>query len=218
MQRTIAVSVARTAQWCMITGVEDAKRALRARIRRSRAQRLAAGGCTDVPQALLAAGLAGELVARGTPALAAYLAAPGEPDPALLCRAVERAGGVVLLPIPEPGGAMGWAVDDGSSRPHHRLPIPVPAGRSIGHGAGTLRQAGVRVVLVPALAVDRAGARLGQGGGYYDRLLADLDADVMLVAVVHDDEVLPAGSVPAAPHDRPVQVALTPSGLVPLAG
>lgn len=196
--------------------MDEAKAALRAAIRAARAGRHARGADASVGRALLAAAIAGGLVERGRPALAAYLAAPGEPDPAEICRAVEAAGGVVLLPIPEPRGAMGWAVDDGTSRPHHRLPIPVPAGPSIGQGAAALRAAGVGVVLVPALAVDRGGARLGQGGGYYDRLLADLDPEVLLVAVVHDDEVLAAGTVPVGPHDRRVRVALTPSGMVPL--
>ena len=75
---------------------------------------------------------------------------------------------------------------------------------------------GCRVILAPALAVDVDGHRIGKAGGYYDRLLAGLDAvdparRPIVVAVIHDDEVLDA--VPVAAHDRSVDAALTPSGV-----
>jgi 5-formyltetrahydrofolate cyclo-ligase len=68
------------------------------------------------------------------------------------------------------------------------------------------------VVLVPALAVDTLGTRLGQGGGYYDATLPQLDPGVPIIAVVHDDEVLDASvePLPCEPHDVPVDGALTP--------
>ena len=55
-------------------------------------------------------------------------------------------------------------------------------------------------MLAPALAVDGAGRRLGQGGGSYDRALERAGAPV--VAVVFDDEVLD-GQIPVEAHDRP---------------
>jgi len=63
-------------------------------------------------------------------------------------------------------------------------------------------------VLAPALAVDGAGHRLGQGGGSYDRALTRTSAPVL--AVVFDDELLE--SVPVQRHDRPVGGTLTPAG------
>jgi 5-formyltetrahydrofolate cyclo-ligase len=91
------------------------------------------------------------------------------------------------------------------------------------------------MVLVPALAVDRSGARLGQGGGYYDRMLAELASlaqaarhlgsgtaarasaeQVRIVAVVHDEELLPAGAVPREGHDQLMMAVLTPTRFVPL--
>ena len=71
----------------------------------------------------------------------------------------------------------------------------------------------VDVVLVPALAVDRRGNRLGRGAGYYDRALVSVTRD-RIIAVVFDDEVL--DELPTDPHDVAVGAALTPSGLVPL--
>jgi len=70
------------------------------------------------------------------------------------------------------------------------------------------------VVLVPLLAWDEKGQRLGYGAGYFDRALARI-SPAQIAAVVYDDEVL--DEVPVEPHDRPVGAALTPSGLLPLA-
>lgn len=70
-------------------------------------------------------------------------------------------------------------------------------------------------VVVPALAVDRVGSRLGRGAGFYDRSLAMADVAARLVAMVRDDEVL--DRLPAEPHDVPMTHALTPGdGLVEL--
>jgi 5-formyltetrahydrofolate cyclo-ligase len=68
------------------------------------------------------------------------------------------------------------------------------------------------LVLIPALAVDRDGHRLGRGGGSYDRALTRIRNGQLVLAVVHDDEVFDA--VPNEPHDRPVDGALTPSGVL----
>lgn len=66
------------------------------------------------------------------------------------------------------------------------------------------------VVLVPALAVDRAGVRLGRGGGFYDRSLVLRKPDARLVAVVRDQELL--DELPREPHDVLMTHALTPGG------
>jgi 5-formyltetrahydrofolate cyclo-ligase len=63
--------------------------------------------------------------------------------------------------------------------------------------------------VVPALAVDHRGARLGRGGGYYDRALSHARPDATLVAVLFDDELV--DHLPAEPHDRPVDAVVTPS-------
>lgn len=68
-------------------------------------------------------------------------------------------------------------------------------------------------VLVPALAVDTDGIRLGMGGGYYDTFLAQLDPSVPRVACVFDHEVLPAGRIPAEAWDARMDVILTQNGL-----
>lgn len=72
------------------------------------------------------------------------------------------------------------------------------------------------VVLVPALAVDRTGVRLGRGRGFYDRTLV-LAPKARRVGVIRDEELL--DEVPHEPHDVPMTHALTPGqGLVELDG
>lgn len=71
----------------------------------------------------------------------------------------------------------------------------------------------VELMVVPALAADRSGNRLGRGRGFYDRALARISATKTIV-VVHDDEVFEA--VPAGMHDAPVQAICTCSEIIEL--
>ncbi|NEC18679.1 5-formyltetrahydrofolate cyclo-ligase, partial [Streptomyces parvus] len=67
--------------------------------------------------------------------------------------------------------------------------------------------------LLPGLAVDGAGMRLGRGGGSYDRVLARLTAagaHPSLVVLLYENEVV--ARVPAEPHDHPVDAVITPAG------
>lgn len=65
-----------------------------------------------------------------------------------------------------------------------------------------------RLVLVPALAVDRMGVRLGRGRGFYDRSLRSRDPRAWLIAMVRDEELV--DELPSDPHDVPMTHALTP--------
>lgn len=67
-------------------------------------------------------------------------------------------------------------------------------------------------VIVPALAVDLAGNRLGQGKGYYDRYLATLPQTTLRIAYVYDDDVIE--SVPVEVHDAPVNIIVTEARLI----
>ncbi|MCV7102554.1 5-formyltetrahydrofolate cyclo-ligase [Mycobacterium palustre] len=70
--------------------------------------------------------------------------------------------------------------------------------------------AGADLVIVPALAVDHRGVRLGRGRGFYDRSLGARDPRARLVAVVRDEEFV--DELPAEPHDVPMTHVLTPRG------
>lgn len=66
-------------------------------------------------------------------------------------------------------------------------------------------------LLVPLLAFDRSGARLGYGGGYYDRTLAGLpDADCIGVAYAAQEVT----AVPTGPHDRRLRGIATERGFI----
>lgn len=80
--------------------------------------------------------------------------------------------------------------------------------------ASALAEAGL--VLVPALAVDPSGVRLGRGQGFYDRSLGARNPHARLIAVIRDVELVDA--LPAEPHDVPMTHALTPrTGLIAFA-
>lgn len=70
----------------------------------------------------------------------------------------------------------------------------------------------VSLFLVPGLAFDPAGGRIGYGGGHYDRLLAGRAAAARCVALGYDWQVVPA--VPQAPGDVRVAWILTPAGVI----
>jgi len=134
---------------------------------------------------------------------------PGSPE---LLDGLVRRGCRVLLPVVDSSGPLEWGEYTGAgSLQRGPLGLLQPVGPLLGRAA----IATAVLVLVPALAVDRTGVRLGRGGGHYDRTLPLATPGTPLVAIVRDDEVLAA--LPVQPHDVPVTAALTPGrGLVPL--
>lgn len=69
------------------------------------------------------------------------------------------------------------------------------------------------IILVPMLAFDRSGYRLGQGGGYYDATLADLRAKKSVVAVgVAYAQQACLFNLPRAEHDQTMDFIVTPQG------
>ncbi len=69
------------------------------------------------------------------------------------------------------------------------------------------------MILVPGLAFDETGARLGRGGGYYDRLLGDRRGDCPAVGVTWNQRVVEG--IPVDEHDRSVDFLATEDGVVP---
>lgn len=89
----------------------------------------------------------------------------------------------------------------------------------VGEPAGTPipgAVARVELFVVPALAVDQRGVRLGRGGGFYDRLLPLRRRGVLAVALLSDNEFVT--TLPWEPHDAPVDAVATPAGLIRLDG
>ena len=144
-----------------------------------------------------------EVATAGT--VAAYYSVGTEPDTRGLIFALWKRGSYVILPVLLPDGDLDWASYEGpdSLAPGPRgLLQPVEPVR----GPGTVARADI--VLVPALAVDVFGHRLGRGGGSYDRALARVGAQVPTIALLYDSELLP--SVPVAAHDPPVRAVARP--------
>jgi 5-formyltetrahydrofolate cyclo-ligase len=140
--------------------------------------------------------------------MAAYVPVRGEPGSTAMLDALRGSGVRVLLPLTGAPGPLDWAEYTGAdSLRQARYGLLEPAGARLSPAA----VARARVILVPALAVDRRGVRLGRGAGYYDRTLAAARADARLVAVVRAEELV--DRLPEEPHDRRMGWALTPAGL-----
>ncbi|MEU1208276.1 5-formyltetrahydrofolate cyclo-ligase [Nocardia sp. NPDC005825] len=136
----------------------------------------------------------------------AYVPVGGEPGSVALLDTLRAAGARVLLPVTGEPGPLAWAEytgPDGLRR--GRFGLREPDGDPVTDGIST-----ASTILVPALAVDRRGVRLGRGAGYYDRSLNAARADARLIAVVRDDELV--DRLPEEPHDHRMGWALTPFG------
>ncbi len=70
----------------------------------------------------------------------------------------------------------------------------------------------IDVILVPGLAFDTSGRRLGRGGGFYDRLLADRRTDCVAVGVTWSARII--DEVPVDAHDMPVDFLATENGVI----
>ena len=177
------------------------RRLIAARRARPDPERAAAA---DTNEALLM-----ELLA-GSPVVCGYLPLPSEPLTANLLDRLVAGGTTVLVPVVIADSPLDWCRHPGPTAPGG-FGIAEPTGPRLGPAA--VRSA--RSILVPALAVDRAGRRLGRGGGHYDRTLALLAPDrggmpgPDLIAVVFAGELV--DRLPVEAHDRPVGAVVAAS-------
>jgi 5-formyltetrahydrofolate cyclo-ligase len=145
-----------------------------------------------------------EVAAAGT--IAAYYSVGTEPGTHALVFALWKRGSYVVLPVLLEDGDLDWASYEGPDSlalgPKGLLQPVEPV-----RGPGTVARADV--VLVPALAVDAGGHRLGRGGGSYDRALARVGGQVPTIALIYDTELVPA--LPTDPHDQRVRAVARPS-------
>lgn len=177
--------------------VEDRKAALR------RSARDARRALDDEDRRIASATIVARLVAlreltrAGTVAL--YAATDEEPDLTDLVSAFAARGVRTLWPrVIGEGLELAEAGRDGLRAGHRG--IAEPTGPAVGAHE-------VDALIVPGLAFDPHGARLGRGGGHYDRLLALVDHAALRVGVAFACQVVPA--VPRAAHDLAVDVVVT---------
>jgi 5-formyltetrahydrofolate cyclo-ligase len=187
-------------------GHSAAKTALRDQVLAARKRRpleAAAGFAASVADVALA----WEPV-RSAATVAAYVSVGSEPGTGLLLDALTAAGKRVLLPVVLPGLDLDWAVYTGREGLVSAVRgLLEPTAPRLGREA----VAQADVVLVPGTGVSLSGARLGQGGGCYDRALPRVSPGTPVAVLLYDDEV--GLAVPAEPHDVRVGFALTSRGV-----
>lgn len=138
----------------------------------------------------------------------AYAASPEELDPAPVIEALHGLGKAVALPRVESPGVLGvhlFAHGDeleggafGIRQPYAHAPrLPFES---------------IDAVIVPGVAFDSLGRRVGYGGGYYDRLLPQLRPDCLRIGIAYDEQL--AEELPAEDHDERVHVVVTPTRVI----
>lgn len=176
----------------------EIRRLLRARRRELAATRDLTADGAALAEHLLAdppAGWPGAVPGTGPTTVLSYESLPHEPPTAAVNTALQSAGHRVLVPITLPDMRLEWC--DLADPDRTPLGIDSPTRADL--------------VLTPALAVDTAGTRLGQGGGCYDRVLPMLAEGTPFVVLLHPGEVTDE-PLPADPHDVPVALVLTADG------
>ena len=189
---------------------DEAKAHLRATIRRERLQR------SERRRQEAAAAFRDRVLAlpsiQAASCVSIYASRPHEPNTAPLIEALHHQGVKVLIPLLGDGLQRGWGVYRGVEDLVERAPgrPPEPSGDFL--PSSTLAEADV--IVVPALAVDTAGTRLGQGGGWYDRALVEAKPGAPVVALTFSGEVRDARTdpLPRESHDLGVDMVITPEG------
>ena len=182
------------------SGARQAKAQLRGKIRSSRAQR---GQVERERFAARLADITHPLLVEGA-TVSLFVGVGDEPNTRPLLHRLQRDGVRVLLPVVNPDWSLDWAEyvgDDELAIAGYDL--LEPTGERLGQAA----IAEADLVVIPALAVDPEGRRLGQGAGCYDRALTFVPSETPVVAVVFDDERL-TQTLPEEPHDRRVDGVL----------
>lgn len=172
------------------------KPALRRHLRAARARFAAALPDLAAAQAAIHARLRGLLREEGP--FAGYAAHRGEPDVLPFLFEAWHAGHRIALPHVDAGGAMSfaaWSPDAVLGAHASGLPQPPEPG-----------DVTPRVLLVPLVGFDRAGRRLGQGGGFYDRWLAAYP-DARRIGVAWSVQEVEA--LPVEPWDMPLDAIVT---------
>jgi 5-formyltetrahydrofolate cyclo-ligase len=135
-------------------------------------------------------------LATGLRTVAGYVPLGTEPGGAPLPDELAEACDRLLVPLMLPDRDLDWTVYDDDTR------------------LGRAAIAEAELVIVPAVAVDRSGIRLGRGGGSYDRALARVPDGTLVVAALYHDELVAA--LPFEDHDRRVHAVVTPAGVTRL--
>jgi 5-formyltetrahydrofolate cyclo-ligase len=168
------------------------------RIARERRKALA-----DPGFALAVAAFAEDLPVRRGLIVGGYHALPEEADPSMLLARLVELGCHIAFPR---------VAGKGLPLEFHRVPdgqVLVPGAFGVHEPLDTWPRVMPGLLLVPLLAFDRHGHRLGYGGGFYDRTLARLKVPAIGIAYAGQE----VASLPRGPHDMALTMILTEQGV-----
>ena len=193
---------------------EEAKSHLRSALRKAR-QHLSTRKLTAYADALRDNVLEMPSV-QAASCVSVYASRSHEPGTLSLIEELHQRNVRVLLPVLGDGLQRGWAEYVSADDLQVRSPGRPPEPSSPFLPSSTLADADV--IVVPALAVDTHGTRLGQGGGWYDRALREADPAAPVVALTFTSEVYDASEqpLPREDHDYVVSAVITPDGITRL--
>ena len=137
--------------------------------------------------------------------IASYLSYDQEPSTVEINEAFLRDGKTLVLPRIN-GDQLEWVIWTGD-------PSQLTSKKKISEPIGEALQdlSVIKAVIVPALRIDQFGYRLGQGGGYYDRALAQLSA--WKIGLIYANELI-TEELPREAHDIALDAAASPSLVV----
>jgi 5-formyltetrahydrofolate cyclo-ligase len=135
--------------------------------------------------------------------LASYRSLGNEPNTEKINELILQAGKKLLLPVRLSDNSLEFRNWDGD-------PAKLKRAGNVEEPTGEKFAGAIDLMIVPALAIDSKGNRLGQGGGSYDRALRDFSGTSM--ALINDVELV--DSLPSEIHDVPVKMVLTPTKLI----
>lgn len=141
-------------------------------------------------------------------AVALYAGMPGEVGTRVIAESVRAEGGLVYYPRILPDGEMSFFLVEGEGTlVRDRFGIPAPDGKP----ERRCKDEGFDLVVVPGLAFDARGNRLGRGAGYYDRFLAR-PVSKEVVGLAFSWQIV--SEVPHDPWDVPMDGVVTEEGVI----
>lgn len=145
--------------------------------------------------------------------IALYLSNPTEPPTHYTIKKLTQKGHTIILPICQKNKTLNWAK---YTQKTHFIPskyTPTLEPQTNQTNQTTLNKA--EIILVPALAIDYQGNRLGQGGGFYDKALSQINnSEKKIFGIIFNTEYFPQTTLPHDTQDIKVQGIITEKKIV----
>ncbi len=161
--------------------------------------------------------LSGYLSTCQTAVIGAYLAFAGEPDIAPSLLQLNQHGHTIAVPRigPQPGRMQFYRWHPDSRLTDNRFGIAEPEHPTDNNTQTSLPVSAFAILLIPLVGFDADGHRLGMGGGYYDRWLADADDAIPeRIGIAHHWQQ--QARIPFDTMDQPLHRVITDRGIIEL--